>query len=85
MLKKCWNTCHVVLDCYGIPNSKFPFDSFALSLGAGSQLRVPETSGGDKLCGQDWAEECVEEAERIEQERLSALSKEETERFDEVI
>ena len=49
--KKIVDTFLVVLDCYGIPNSKFPFDSFALSLGAGSQLRVPETSGGEMgLC-----------------------------------
>ena len=35
--KKIVDTFLVVLDCYGIPNSKFAFDSFALSLGAGPQ------------------------------------------------
>ena len=38
-----------------------------------------------ELCGQERAEECKDEAESIEEERPSALSKEETERLDEDI
>jgi hypothetical protein len=44
-----------------------------------------ETSGGGYLCEQDWAEECEEKAEHIEQERSSALSRDEIEIYDEVI
>ena len=44
-----------------------------------------ETRDEAKLCDQDLAEELEKEVERIEQERLSALPKEETEKFDKVI
>ena len=44
-----------------------------------------ETSGGGNLCEQDWAEEDEEKVEYIEQERSSALSRNETEIYDEVI
>ena len=50
-----------------------------------SECRSHETRDEVKLCGQDLAEEREEAVDRIEQERLSALPKEETEKFDKVI
>ena len=40
--KKMWDTCHVVLDCYGTPIPKFHSDLFLFHLGEGGGLRGPE-------------------------------------------
>ena len=50
-----------------------------------SECMSHETRDEAKLCDQDLIEEREEAVERIEQERLSALPKEETEKFDTVI